>query len=102
MIADDKKIVVEKEGQSTAGSDSYNNPDFLSLSVDKATLNVFLAVFFSEESLTTRGVSARIYDAAIRKGMFLLGSDGFAAAKAIYYLHDLNHKNVNKDKSECT
>jgi len=57
------------------------NPDALALSLDKSTQEVFLSVYLSDVPLSTRGIGTKIYNAAIRKGIYRLGLDVFTLYK---------------------
>ena len=86
------------------------NPDAVGLNLSRQELNVFLAAWLGDEARNSRTISTEIYNSAIRKGLFLLGSDAFSAAEAIYDLKGMDHadsdfldfiaSNADKVKSE--
>ena len=86
MVIDDKQKTVQKEAEALGWTtDFFSNPDTLALSLDKQSLDVLLAVWLYDDTgkLTSRAVATKVYDAAIRKGLWLLGKDGLAAMTAV-------------------
>ena len=77
---------MQKEAEALGWTtDFFSNPDTLALSLDKPSLDVLLAVWLYDDTgkLTSRAVATKVYDAAIRKGLWLLGKDGLAAMTAV-------------------
>ena len=86
MVIDDKQKTVQKEAQALGWvTDFFNNPDALALSLDKAALNTLLVVWLYDDTgkLTPRAVATKVYEAAIRKGLWLLGNDVLAAMTVV-------------------
>ncbi len=87
MFADDKQKAAEKEARAQGwATDFFSNPDVAGLALDKPSLNVFLSVWLSEKAISSGAVALRIYEATIRRGLFLLGREIYAAAAATYDL----------------
>ena len=86
------------------------NPDAVGLNLSRQELDVFLAAWLGDEARNSRTISTEIYNSAIKKGLFLLGSDAFSAAEAIYDLKGMDDtdsdfldfiaSNADKVKSE--
>ena len=72
------------------------NPDAVGLNLSRQELDVFLAAWLGDEARNSRTISTEIYNSAIRKGLFLLGSDALSAAELIYDLKGLDTKKKEK------
>lgn len=86
MVTDDKEKLLQSEAQVLGWTtDFFSNPDTLGLSLDKSALNVLLATWIYDDNgdLTTRSVATKVYDAGIRKGLWLLGNEALAAIATV-------------------
>lgn len=76
------------------------NPDAVGLNLSRQELDVFLAAWLGDEARNSRTISTEIYNSAIRKGLFLLGSDAASAAELIYALKALDTEKKEKSLDE--
>lgn len=86
MMIDDKEKQIQKQAQSLGWTTGFfDNPDTLALSIDKAALDTLLAVWLYDDTgkLTSRAVATKVYEAAIRMGLWHLGKDALAAMTVV-------------------